>query len=99
LAYGWLYRTERNFVKPLLDANSAMKNTMDAYTEVRHYMGNEQYKKTVEWLEALVCQHQIGMTTCAAAKLPDVQVRIKQLVALREALVNPGGASTGYTFD
>ena len=86
-------------MKPLLDANAAMKNTMDTYTEVRQYMGSEQYKRTVEWIESIIIQNQIAMTSCAASKLPDVQVRIKQLVALREALANMGGASTGYTFD
>ena len=81
------------------DATKALHASMESFTELRHYYGNEQYKRMVEWIEALATQHQVAMTSCAAAKLPDVQVRLKQLIGLRDALVNPGGANTGYTFD
>lgn len=84
---------------PLLDANRAMKDTMDAYTEVRRAYTTEQYRNVVAWVECLIVQCQVSMTSCAANKLPDVQVRLKQLMALRSALVDPGGATTGFTFD
>ena len=86
-------------MKPLLDANQAMKDTMDAYTDVRRSYPTEQYQDFVRWIESLIAQCQIHMTSCAPAKLPDVQVRLKQLMAMRSALADPGGATTGYTFD
>jgi len=86
-------------MKPLLDANKAMQDTMDAYTAVRRSYKTEQYQEVVNWIEALIAQCQINMTSCAPAKLADVQVRVKQLSALRSALVDPGGAMTGFTFD
>ena len=86
-------------MKPLLDASKAMQETMDAYTAVRRSYKTEQYQDVVNWIVALISQCQINMTNCAPAKLADVQVRLKQLIALRSALVDPGGAFTGYTFD
>lgn len=84
---------------PLLDQQKAAKDTMDAYTAVRRSYRTEHYREVVEWIECLMAQVQASMTSCAPAKLPDVQVRFKQLSALRSALVDPGGASTGFTFD
>lgn len=86
-------------MKPLLDANQAMKDTMDAFTAVRRSYKTEHYQDFVKWIDGLIAQSQIHMTNCAPAKLPDVQVRLKQLIAIRSALLDPGGAFTGYTFD
>lgn len=86
-------------MKPLIDPSSAMKDTMDAYNAVRRCYKTEQYQDVVNWIECLIAQCQIHMTSCAAVKLNDVQVRLKQLLALRSALVDPGGATTGYSFD
>ena len=84
---------------PNLDANAAMRETMDAYSDMRLHSGSVQYKAVVDWINALLVQHQINMTNCGKDKLADAQVRIKQLMALRASMVDPGGASTGYTFD
>lgn len=76
-----------------------MRETMDAYTNMRVHMKSPQYQSVVDWLSALLVQHQTNMTTCGKDKLADVQVRMKQLMALRASMVDMGGASTGYTFD
>ncbi len=86
-------------MNPLLDANKAMIEAQQAFNDMRVYKGNEQYKSVVDWIEALIVQHQVSMNTCGREKLADVQVRVKQLVAMRSALVDPGGAFTGFTFD
>lgn len=86
-------------MKPLLDANQAMKDTAEAYNAVRRAYRTEQYQDVINWFDALIAQTQTGMLSCAPAKLVDTQVRIKQLIALRAALADPGGATTGYTFD
>lgn len=84
---------------PNLDAGAAMRETMEAYSDMRLHSSSVQYKAVVDWINALIVQHQINMTNCGKDKLADVQVRIKQLMALRASMVEPGGASTGYTFD
>lgn len=86
-------------MKPLIDAQQASKETMDAYVEMRRGYNTEQYQKMVQWIEALIVQNQTQMIMCAPNKLPDLQVRVKQFMALRSAMVDPGGASTGFTFD
>ena len=84
---------------PNLDAGAAMRETMDAYSNMRVHMKSPQYKAVADWIEALVVQHQINMISCGKDKLPDAQVRLKQMIALRASMVETGGASTGYTFD
>lgn len=84
---------------PLIDENKVMLQTMEAYTELRRGIGTEQYKNFVDWIECLIAQHQAAMTNCAPDKLANKQVRVKQLISMRSALVDPGGAFTGYTFD
>lgn len=84
---------------PLIDQNKAMAETMAAYLDVRRSYTTEQYKNVVAWIEGLIVQNQIYMTECAPAKLPDTQIRLKQLMAMRSALVDPGGATTGYIFN
>lgn len=84
---------------PLVDETKAMAATMEAYSELRRGFSTEQYKHFVEWIECLIAQHQAAMTTCAPSKLEHKQVRVKQLISMRSALVDPGGAFTGYTFD
>lgn len=86
-------------MKPVTDQNLAMADTMATYTDLRAYYGNEQYKTFAAWIECLIAQHQAAMTTCAPDKLANIQVRVKQLISMRSALVDPGGAFTGYTFD
>lgn len=83
---------------PLIDQNKAATETMIAYSDLRNHMGSDQYKTFVAWVEALIVQHQSQMTDCAPAKLLDIQVRVKQLISMRAALVDPGGAYTGFTF-
>ena len=84
---------------PIIDENKAMAETMEAYSDLRRGIGTEQYKHFVEWIECLIAQHQAAMTTCAPDKLANKQVRVKQLISMRSALVDPGGAFTGYTFE
>ena len=84
---------------PILDENRAMTETMEAYSDVRRGIGTEQYQNFVAWIECLIAQHQAAMTACAPDKLANKQVRVKQLISMRSALVDPGGAFTGYTFD
>ena len=76
-----------------------MRETMTAYSAMRAHSGSQQYKAVAEWISALIVQHQIAMTSCGKDKLPDAQVRLKHLITLRSSMLDPGGATTGYTFD
>ena len=62
-----------------------------------NYQGRELSDE--QWLDALIVAQQSHMTTCNAARLEAAQIRVKQLMALRNALAAPGGASTGHCFD
>lgn len=84
---------------PLLDQQRAMADAQEAFNHMRLYKGTEQYKSVVEWIESIIVQQQTGMINCGKDKLADAQVRLKQLISLRSALQDPGGAFTGYTFD
>lgn len=84
---------------PILDANKAMAEAQAAFNAMRDYKGNDQYKRTVEWIEALIVQQQANMLSCGKEKLSDAQVRLKQLIGMRSALIDPGGAFTGFSFD
>ena len=86
-------------MKPILDANKAMRDSMEAYSSMRNFISSPCYTATIEWIEGLITQTQASMLSCAKEKLPDAQVRLKQLISMRSALVDPGGATTGYTFD
>lgn len=81
---------------PILDAHRAMNDAQSAFNEMRLYKGTEQYKRVVEWIEAIIVQQQCAMNDCAADKLPAMQIRLRQLIALRSALLDPGGAFTGF---
>ncbi len=85
-------------MNPILDANQAMIDAQNAFNELRHYKGTEQYKRMLTWVEALIVQQQCAMTSCGKDKLEESQVRLKQMIALRSALVDPGGAFTGFIF-
>lgn len=84
---------------PNLDSNQARLETGAAYTELKLYAGSTTYTALVRWIDALIVQTQAHMVDCAADKLRDAQTRLKQLRAQRSALVDPGGAMTGFQFD
>ena len=82
-----------------VDPGTACQNAQAAYLELKRQSHSEPFAMTVKWLDALIVAQQSHMTTCNAARLEAAQTRIKQLIALRNALGAPGGASTGHVFD
>lgn len=83
---------------PVLDAEAARRDASAAASDLRQHRASEPYKRAVAWLDALIAQNQAHMTNCAPDKLADQQTRLKQLIALRDALAAPGGATTGFVF-
>lgn len=81
------------------DAGTACQVAQAAYLELKRQSHTEQYSITVKWLDSLIVAQQAHMTSCSPAKLEAAQVRAKQLIALRQALAAPGGASIGHVFD
>ena len=81
------------------DPGTACQNAQAAYLELKRQSHTEPFAMTVKWLDALIVAQQSHMTTCNAARLEAAQIRVKQLMALRNALAAPGGASTGHCFD
>ena len=82
-----------------VDPGTACQNAQAAYLELKRQSHTEPFAMTVKWLDALITAQQAHMTSCHPDKLPACQTRIKQLIALRNALAAPGGASTGHCFD
>ena len=92
--------TERSATVPVsADGGASNARLGAAYLEVKLYANTHAYDATVKWFDALITAQQAHMTSCHPDKLPACQTRIKQLIALRNALGAPGGASTGHCFD
>lgn len=85
-------------MKPATDTNAGHKDTAVAHAEIRSHRHTEPYRALIDWLDALIAQVQAAMVACNRDKLADHQIRLQQLIALRDALVAPGGASTGFIF-
>lgn len=86
---------------PVLDTHAAHLQAQGAIAALRdaYHAKTDTYAAVVAWISALVAAQQAYMTSCGRDKLADAQVRLKQLIALRSALVDPGGATTGHQFD
>ena len=81
------------------DPGTACQNAQAAYLELKLHANTDAFAATVAWFDALISAQQAHMTSCHPDKLPACQTRLKQLIALRNALGAPGGASTGHVFD
>lgn len=86
-------------MRPLIDSGLIHQATAAAHASVREHRNTQGYNDVAAWIEALIVQQQAHMVLCARERLGDAQVRLKQLIALRAALVEPGGAATGHVFD
>ena len=86
-------------MRPLLDGGQAHQYAARASAVLRTHAATPVFADLVAWIEALIVQQQTHMVLCARERLGDAQVRLKQLMALRAALVEPGGAVTGHVFD
>ena len=53
----------------------------------------------MKWLDSLIIAQQAHMTSCNPAKLETAQGRVKLLITLRNAMVEPGGAWNGHMCD
>lgn len=84
-------------MRPITDAVEAGKAAADAHAELKKHRHSEPYRLTVDWLDALAAQHQAQAVTMQPEKLAENQIRIRHLIALRDALVAQTG-STGFVF-
>ena len=84
-------------MRPITDVTEAGKAAADAHAELKKHRHSEPYRLTVDWLDALAAQHQAQAVTMQSEKLAENQVRIRHLIALRDALVAQTGA-TGFVF-
>lgn len=87
------------FLPVSADGSAANLRLSGAYLEVKLHANTDAFAATVSWFDALISAQQAHMATCNPDKLPASQTRLKQLIALRNALGAPGGASTGHVFD
>lgn len=81
------------------DSSDARDRLNVAYAELRRHIHTEPYSLAVKWLDALIIAQQAHMTSCNPAKLETAQGRVKLLITLRNAMVEPGGAWNGHMCD
>ena len=81
------------------DPGEAVQSLQAAYLELKRHTHTEPYSLAVKWIDSLIVAQQAHMASCNPARLEAAQIRLKQLIALRNALAAPGGASTGHVFD
>ena len=81
------------------DAGATYAAAQSAYADLCGHRDSHAYRAVLDWIEALGVQQQALMATCPRDKLADVQTRLRQLVALRDALAAPGDGGTGHVFD
>lgn len=87
-------------MKPHTDTGCAHSEAEEAYVALREHCSGSSYQAVVTWIEALAVQQQAEMASCKPEKLVNAQVRLRQLVALRDALTAPADrAGTGHVCD
>jgi hypothetical protein len=86
-------------MKPVIDASKAHSDTDKAFLDLRGLYGSDQYRMFADWIEALAAQQQTTMATCRAEHLPAAQTRLKQLMAMLNALVEDKPLGNGHQFD
>ena len=81
---------------PVTDPNAAHQETTIAFMRLRELYDTEQYSFIVDWLNAVAAEQQAQMIECNKDRLIEAQVRLKQLVALRDSLVSKSPQGTGF---
>ena len=85
-------------MKPLTDPVEAGKAVAEAHADLQKQRHADTYRCVVVWLDALTAQHQAHAVTLPAERLADNQLRIRHLIALREALASTQCNNTGFVF-
>lgn len=88
--------------RPNTDLGAALDSLNEAYDAIREITGTEAYGRVRRWIDAVAAAQQAGMVTHKdPARLMAAQIRLQQLVALREALSELEGAhhQTGFLTD
>ena len=84
-------------MRPITDVTEAGKAAAEAHANLMKQRHTDAYRLMVEWLDALAAQHQAHALTMPVERLADNQVRTRQLIALRDAMVVQNG-SMGFVF-
>lgn len=85
-------------MKPVTDVSLAGQEVAEVFVDLCKSRHSEAYLQVVQWLDALIAQHQAHALTAPADKLAANQIRTQQIVALRDALTSPANGGTGFIF-
>lgn len=86
-------------MKPVLNADQCRKDVSEAFAGVRMFAKTEAFDAFVAYVESLIAGQQAHMAQCGSGLLPTAQIRLKQLAAIRSALLDPNSCTTGSTYD
>lgn len=83
----------------LPDTSRAHHAIQAAYAELREHVDTKAMSAVVDWLDSLIDYNRMAMTEVTREKLPDLQTKTRQLVAVRKAITNPDSAGIGLLIE
>lgn len=79
-----------------VDDGAAHSALFAAHADLLVHAESIAYRSVLDWIEALAARQQAAMTSCPRDKLGDAQVRLQQILAMRDALRSPDSSGTGF---
>lgn len=76
---------------PNLDAAQAHDQLQAALAALAEYRETPTYTEALKWIEALIVVYQVDMVGCSAAHFTTIQTALRQVCAMRDALVSGNG--------
>lgn len=78
-------------MSPNLDAMSAHEELQAALADLAEYRPTPAVTHLLKWLDALIVLYQVDMLSCTPASFPTLQTALRQVRAMRDALVTGNG--------
>lgn len=83
-------------IAPNDDIGAALTQLNAAHAALLDQAGSQCYRLTAQWIDALVAVQQAGMTSIRCRdRLYSAQLRLQQLLAMRDALRADPGSHVG----
>lgn len=83
----------------IADTSKAHHAIQVAYATLMDHSEAKAIDAVVDWLDALIEYNKSAMTEVNREKLPDLQTKTRQLVALRRAISDPDNAGIGLLIE
>lgn len=83
----------------MIDSGATHNAAVAAHREALEHRHSKAFAAISDWLAALATQQHADMIQCPPDKLPAAQIRLRQLLALHDALTRTEMAGTGHVCD